>query len=421
MITPIIETVMFCGRQELALRGHDDAGVIESLTMQSHNDGNFRALLRYRASGGDDNLRRHLVSDSQRNASYLSPKIQNEIISSLNNLILGKLVSRVNSAECFSVLADETTDISGVEQLSLGVRYLDAVAGQVREDFLQFVPVYDVTGKALSTVILDSLSKFGVRIDKMRGQGYDGAASMSGHISGVQTHVRQRCPLPVDVHCSSHSLNLAVSNACDVAAVRNCMGTIGAVHTFLNTPKRNTLLKQCVESLLPTSSHHRLKQMCPTRWVERHDSVHIFKQLMPAVHDCLAKIAEWPDSESAARANQLLCSIRQAEFIVALCVTARVFAVTLPLCRELQRETLDLAAALEMAAEVKTVIGDMRARSEEEFKVIFDTAGAFCADSGVEIAVPRLAKRLTKRCNVTADSPEAYYRAAVLFLFWTTF
>ena len=76
-------------------------------------------------------------------------------------------MSRFNAAECFSVLADETTDISGVKQLSLGVRYLDAVAGQVRDDFLQFVPIYDVTGKALSTVILDSLSKFGVRIDKM--------------------------------------------------------------------------------------------------------------------------------------------------------------------------------------------------------------------------------------------------------------
>jgi len=56
---------MFCGRQRLALRGHDEAGVIESLTMQSHNDGNFRALLHYRAC--DDNLRRRLLSDSQRN------------------------------------------------------------------------------------------------------------------------------------------------------------------------------------------------------------------------------------------------------------------------------------------------------------------------------------------------------------------
>ena len=109
------------------------------------------------------------------------------------------------------------------------------------------------------------------------------------------------------------------------------------------------------------------------------------------------------------------------EFIVALCVTARVFAVTLPLCRELQRETLDLAAALEMATQVKTVIGDMRASSEVEFKVIFDTAGAFCADSGVETAVPRLAKRLTKRCNVTADSPEAYYCAAVFVPFLDNF
>ena len=61
------------------------------------------------------------------------------------------------------------------------------------------------------------------------------------------------------------------------------------------------------------------------------------------------------------------------EFIVALCVTAvnaRVCAVTVPLCRELQRETLDLPSALQMAKPVKTVIGDMGASSEENFKVV---------------------------------------------------
>jgi len=37
------------------------------------------------------------------------------------------------------VLADETADIAGVEQLSLCAWHLDAAAGCVREDFLQFV------------------------------------------------------------------------------------------------------------------------------------------------------------------------------------------------------------------------------------------------------------------------------------------
>ncbi|CAN7945746.1 unnamed protein product, partial [Ixodes hexagonus] len=45
----IIEVVLFCGRQGIALRGHRDAG---PLTLQDplENDGNFRALVRFQNS-----------------------------------------------------------------------------------------------------------------------------------------------------------------------------------------------------------------------------------------------------------------------------------------------------------------------------------------------------------------------------------
>lgn len=45
IITSVIESVIFCGRQGIALRGHKDYGPLE-LSESSKNDGNFRALLR---------------------------------------------------------------------------------------------------------------------------------------------------------------------------------------------------------------------------------------------------------------------------------------------------------------------------------------------------------------------------------------
>ena len=50
-------------------------------------------------------------------------------------MILAELVCKVNAAHCFSVLADETADVSAVEQFSLGVRYIDCTLGKVTEDF----------------------------------------------------------------------------------------------------------------------------------------------------------------------------------------------------------------------------------------------------------------------------------------------
>lgn len=61
--------------------------------------------------------------------------IQNEIISIYNKLILKNLFDNVNEAKCFTVLAEETTDISNKEQLSLCVRYLDKNQKKIEKIF----------------------------------------------------------------------------------------------------------------------------------------------------------------------------------------------------------------------------------------------------------------------------------------------
>ena len=53
----IVKTVIFCGRQGIALRGHRDDG--PSL-QTSANHGNFQALLQFRIDAGDQVLKEHL-------------------------------------------------------------------------------------------------------------------------------------------------------------------------------------------------------------------------------------------------------------------------------------------------------------------------------------------------------------------------
>lgn len=54
-LSAIVETIFFCGRQEISCRGHNDYGRL-TLNELENNDGNFRALLRYRAKRGDNVL-----------------------------------------------------------------------------------------------------------------------------------------------------------------------------------------------------------------------------------------------------------------------------------------------------------------------------------------------------------------------------
>ena len=167
--------------------------------------------------------------------------MQNEIISICNDLILKRLVDSINRSRFFSVLADETTNISCQEQLTLCARYVsDDFA--IEECFLQFVPITDLSGKNLSSTILNNLSDIGIDVSKMRGKGYDGATAMSGRLNGAQAYIREIIPTALYVHCAAYSLNLAVSNSCDLWPIRNCMGTIASVYCFFNAPKRQNII-----------------------------------------------------------------------------------------------------------------------------------------------------------------------------------
>jgi hypothetical protein len=75
---------------------------------------------------------------------------------------------------------DETADIAGIKQVSICARYVNRETCTLHEDFLQFVPIADLTGKGLATLILDNLKHFGIETQYLRGQGFDGAAAMSG-------------------------------------------------------------------------------------------------------------------------------------------------------------------------------------------------------------------------------------------------
>lgn len=56
---------------------------------------------------------------------YISPIIQNEIIQICGSLIQKEIVLKTNQAKFFTILADETCDISHIEQMPLCVRYID--------------------------------------------------------------------------------------------------------------------------------------------------------------------------------------------------------------------------------------------------------------------------------------------------------
>ena len=77
----------------------------------------------------------------------------------------------------FSILIDESRDISIKEQMTVVLRYVDN-NGHIMERFLGIQHMSDTIVSSLKAAIEALFSKHGLSISRLHGQGYDGASNM---------------------------------------------------------------------------------------------------------------------------------------------------------------------------------------------------------------------------------------------------
>ncbi len=98
----------------------------------------------------------------------------------------------MKSTVFFSVMADEVS-CHNVEHLPLCIRFLNKNC-DIREEFVSFVKLDTVRAQDIASAIVSTIEKIGLSLNQLRGQGYDGASSMSGERSGVQTRIKDIQP-----------------------------------------------------------------------------------------------------------------------------------------------------------------------------------------------------------------------------------
>jgi hypothetical protein len=153
----IVSSLMFLGKQGLALRGHTDASA------------NFNNLLELRASDSDQ-LRGWLNRSGYK---WTSHEIQNEIVRELAHSVLRTLNNELLAAKYYAIVMDEASDISGKEQVSVCFRYVLPDL-EVHETFMGFYETAATDAGTLFALISDSLVRFNMKLDNCRGQCFDG-------------------------------------------------------------------------------------------------------------------------------------------------------------------------------------------------------------------------------------------------------
>nr|CAI5869342.1 unnamed protein product [Callosobruchus analis] len=167
ILSSIISCIVFCGTHDMPLRGKQaDEGVLLD-------------LLKLRIDSGDNKLKSHFEK-CRRNAIYTSPRIQNELINLCGEVIQENVISEVRKTMAYSILADETADVSGKEQLSIGVRFYDESKSKIREEFVGFVELKAQNASAIAEAIDNFLISSNLSKEDCVGFGFDGCSTMAG-------------------------------------------------------------------------------------------------------------------------------------------------------------------------------------------------------------------------------------------------
>ena len=201
-----------------------------------------------------------------------------------------------------SVLADETSDISGKEQLSIGIRFFDQEKMIVREEFLGFVEFAAMDTKTIATAIDNILENEGLDADKCVEQGYDACSTMAGKDGDVQKILREKYKKALYFHCASHKLNLVVNDLNSLPEIRNTISTVKDIIKFFG------------ESVLRRKYVPNIPVFCETRWSQKYKSIAIFKEHYVSIVKGLEILSKDGNTATRKTAFQLHCAATKSEF-----------------------------------------------------------------------------------------------------------
>ena len=208
------------------------------------------------------------IAEWIKGKEYSCPVIQNEIVEVMALGVLKQISSNIQNALVYTMMADESSDVSNKEQVVVCIRWVDDEL-IVHEEFVGIKPVERTTAEDIVLVLTETLTEMHLRIDDCRGQCYNGASTMSEAKSGVATRIKALNEKCLFTHCYGHVLNFSVKDACsDVKCLKDTFDTAREICKLVKlSPQRDTHLQ-----ILRKETQNEdagMHAFCPTRWTVR--------------------------------------------------------------------------------------------------------------------------------------------------------
>ncbi|XP_025761795.1 zinc finger MYM-type protein 1-like [Oreochromis niloticus] len=303
----------------------------------------------------DPGVKRRLEQQA-KNALYTSKTIQNEIVSCLAEMVAEEIMQEVKDSAQFSVIVDETKDVSKSEQISFIVRYY--YNGAIHESFLGFQEADRLDAAGLTSKIIGCLEKHGLDYrQNLVGQGYDGATVMS-----VQARIKEVAKYGFYIHCSAHCLNLVIVDTVQsVPDVGIFFSLLERLYTFISgsyVHQKWLTVQQEMFHGVP----RELQRLSDTSWSSRHIACRSIMDRLPAILHVLEEISSENNAQRAVEAKDILVQM-DLNFVGCLALFRKVLSDSNMLSEMLQSKTVDLSKAINLVESLKETMVYYRTES----------------------------------------------------------
>lgn len=154
-------------------------------------------------------------SDALKNLKLHRTKCSMLIKNVLGPSMLEALIEEMGDFP-YSIIIDESTDLSTQKVLCIMVRFFLHKTRQVVTTFYRIIKVIECDAKSVHEAIINKLKKDGLKIENMIGVGVDGANVMVGKHNSVTAILKRELPDLIIVKCVSHSLHLCAEKAAEI-------------------------------------------------------------------------------------------------------------------------------------------------------------------------------------------------------------
>ena len=192
-------------------------------------------------------------------------------------------VVEILNATLFSVLVDESTDISNTKIMCVSVQYVDPVSGKVVQHLLQLLELDATHSTALD--LFKSFKKFcdesKINMKNIVALACDNASVMVGKLKGFQVFLREIVPHLIVLNCVCHTSAIIAKSSCTAIPKEVEELVRSAYNYFANSPKRSQELDEFTEMFCDTTK--KLLKLSGTRWLESFKSYERLLELWPAL------------------------------------------------------------------------------------------------------------------------------------------